>query len=228
WSENVGTKVEFESRELAYQNAKAALYSAKVKYNDLRRQLNFTASQSKKNLLISSKLESDYTLRSKIDGIVYSLNKEEGEIVSPQTPLAVIGDADNFILEMQVDEYDILKVSKGLLVLVTMDSYKNKVFEAKITKIFPLMNERSKTFLVESSFINRPKILYPNISFEANIVLQTKQKALLIPRNYLINDSTVMKSNGDRAVIKTGLKDYQMVEIVSGLGADDELKKEVK
>jgi HlyD family secretion protein len=228
WKDNVGTKVEFEGRELAYENAKVALYSSKVKYNDLKRQLNFTASQSKKNLLISSKAESDYTLRSKIDGIVYSLAKEEGEIVNPQTPLAVIGDANSFILEMQVDEYDILKVRKGLLVLVTMDSYKNKVFEANITKIFPLMIERSKTFLVEATFVNLPKILYPNISFEANIVLQTKPKALLIPRNYLINDSTVMKSNGDKAVVKTGLKDYQMVEIVSGLSVEDELKKAVQ
>ena len=225
WKDQVGTKVEYEARELAYENAKAALYSAKVKYNDLKRQVNFTSSQSKKNLLISSKAESDYTLRSDINGIVYSLNKEKGEIVSPQMPLAVIGDANNFILEMQVDEYDILKATKGLLVLVTMDSYKNKVFEAKITKIYPLMNLKSKTFLVEATFTNPPIILYPNISFEANIVLQTKQKAMLIPRNYLLNDSIVIKSNGDKVRVKTGLKDYQMVEILSGLRIEDELKK---
>lgn len=228
WKSQVGTKAEYEARELAYENAKAAVYSAKVNYNDLRRQLEFTASQSNRNLLISSKAESDYTLKSEIDGIIYSLTKEEGEIVSPQTPLAIIGDAKSFILEMQVDEYDIMKITKGLRVLITMDSYKNKVFEAKLTKIFPLMNERSKTFLVEASFATPPKILYPNISFEANIVIQTKQNAVLIPRNYLLNDSTVVKSNGDKVLVKTGLKDYKMVEILSGIGVRDELKKSVK
>ncbi len=225
WKEQVGTKVEYEARQLAYQNSKAALYSVKVQYDDIKRQLNFNAAQSKKNLLISSKSERDYTLRSEIDGIVYSLSKEKGEVVSPQTPLAVIGDAKNFTLEMQVDEYDILKVSKGLRVLVTMESYKNKVFEARVTKIFPLMNAKSKTFLVEATFANPPKILYPNISFEANIVLHTKEKALLIPRKFLFNDSLVVKSNGDTTLVKTGLKDYQMVEILSGISANDELKK---
>lgn len=223
WKDNIGTKVEYEARELGYENAKAALYTANIKYKDLLRQLNFTAQQSKKNLQISKKQENDYTLFSEIDGKVYSISKEKGEIVSPQMPLAVIGDAKNFILEMQVDEYDILKVKKDLIVMVTMDSYKNKVFEAKVTKIFPLMNDRSKTFLVEAIFINPPKIVYPNISFEANIVLQTKHNVLLIPRNYVVNDSFVINKDNKKIRVKTGLRDYQKIEILSGISATDEI-----
>jgi len=225
WNEQVGTKVEYEARELAYKNAKAALYSAKVNYTELKRQLTFTSSQAKQNLSISSKLESDYTLKSDIDGIVYSIKKERGEIVSPQMPLAVIGSDKSFILEMQVDEYDILKVKAGLQVLVTMDSYKAKVFEAKVTKIYPMMDQISKTFLVEATFTNPPQRLYPNISFEANIIIQTKARAMLIPRNFMTDDSTVLKSNGDKHKVKTGLKDYQQIEIVAGLGVKDEIKR---
>ena len=225
WNQQVGSKIEYEARELAYQNSKASFYSATLKYKDLQRQLKFNASQSKKNLLITSNLESDYTMKSEIDGIVYSLNKKKGEIVNPQIPLAVIGDAKNFTLEMQVDEYDILKVTNGQLVIVTMDSYKNKVFKAKVTKIYPLMNVKSKTFLVEATFTNPPAKLYPNISFEANIVLHTKEKSMLIPRSFLLNDSLVVKSNGDKVAVKTGLKDYQMVEILSGISVEEELQK---
>jgi HlyD family secretion protein len=225
WSQQIGTKVEFEARTLAYENSRAAYYSAKVNYHDLLRQLDFSSEQAKKNLLISSKLESDYTLLSKIDGVVYSLPKELGEIVSAQTPLAIIGDAEKFILEMQVDEYDILKIKKGLPVLVTMDSYKGKVFEATITKIYPIMDQRSKTFLVESKFNHPPAILYPNISFEANIILQTKSKALLIPRNFIVNEYFVVKSNYDTVKVVTGLKDFQKIEILKGITTTDELIK---
>jgi HlyD family secretion protein len=225
WQQQVGTKVELEQRELAYQNSKTAYYSAIVKSEDLKKQINFTSSQSKKNLLISSKIANDYILKSDVDGILYDLTKSKGELVSSQTPLAVIGDALNFILEMQVDEYDILKIRKGLPVLVTLDSYKGKVFEAVVTEINPLMNERSKTFLVKAEFIERPKILYPNISFEANILISSKEKALLVPRNYLLNDSVAFKKNGDLIIVKTGLKDYQKIEIISGLTAEDELIK---
>lgn len=225
WQQQIGSKIEFEQRELAYQNSRLAYYSAKVKYDDLKRQLSFSSSQSKKNLLISSKLESDYTLKSEIDGMVYSLSKLKGEIVGLQSAIAIIGDPKHFILEMQVDEYDIIKIKKDQLVYITLDSYKGKVFEAKVSKINPIMNERSKTFLVEATFINQPEVLYPNITFEANILLQTKYKAILIPRNYILNDSIVMKKNGDKITVKTGLKDFQKIEIISGITADDELIK---
>jgi multidrug efflux pump subunit AcrA (membrane-fusion protein) len=223
WEQGVGTKVELEQRELAYQNAKNVYNSAIIEYNDLKRQLSFASSQAMKNLTISQTLARDFTLKSEMDGIVYSINRVKGELVSPQTPLAIIGDANNFILEMQVDEYDILMLKNGQKVLVKLDSYKDKVFEAQVTRINPLMDERSKTFLVEAVFIDLPERLYPNITFEANIVIQSKSKAMLIPRNYLFNDSMVLKANGDTVLVKTGLKDYQMIEIISGITEEDEL-----
>lgn len=225
WQDLVGTKVELEQRELNYQNSKTAYYSALVKFDDLKRQLDFSSEQSKNNLMISDKLENDFTLKSEIDGIVYSINKQKGEMVGVQTPLAVIGDAKHFILEMQVDEYDIFKIKLGLLVLITMDSYKGKVFEASVSKINPLMNERSKTFLVEAEFTEVPEKLYPNTTFEANIIVSTKEKALLIPRNYLLHDSLVIKANGEKVKVITGLKDYKQIEILSGITAQDELLK---
>jgi multidrug efflux pump subunit AcrA (membrane-fusion protein) len=167
----------------------------------------------------------DFTLKSEMNGLVYSLNKTKGELVGPQTSLAVIGDATIFILEMQVDEYDILLVKKGLKVLVKLDSYKNKVYEAKVSRINPLMDERSKTFLVEAEFVDPPQRLYPNITFEASILIQSKSKAMLIPRNYLLHDSMVLKVNGDTVIVKTGLKDYQKIEILSGITEKDELLK---
>ena len=223
WQQQIGTKAELEQRELVFQNSRNAYQSALIKLADLKRQLNFTSSQSQKSLLIANKLNSDYTLRSEINGIIYSLAKSKGEIVGSQTPIAIIGDAKQFILEMQVDEFDILKIKKGLQVLVTLESYKGKVFNAIVTKINPLMNERSKTFIVEAKFIEQPQILYPNISFEANIVIQTKQKALLIPRNYLVNDSFILNTKGEKIEVKTGLKDYRKIEIISGIKSTDEL-----
>jgi HlyD family secretion protein len=228
WRQQIGTKTELEQRELAYQNSKTSYYSSVAKYNDLKRQLSFTSSQSQKNLQISSKQERDFTLKSEIDGIVYSLQKKQGELVGLQTPLAVIGNPETYILEMQVDEYDIFKVKVGLNVLVTMDAYKGQVFEATITKVYPIMKERSKSFLVEAVFTKAPPKLYPFITFEANIVLQTKKDALLIPRNYLVNDSTVLDSKGKEVRVKTGLKDYQKIEILSGITAESELTKPAK
>ena len=228
WQQQIGTRIDLEQKELQWQNSKTNYTSSIFKYQDLKRQVEYSSDLSKKNLLISKNLQNDFTIKSEIDGKVYAINKKKGEITNPQTALAIIGDASSYTLEMQVDEYDILKIKKGLPVIINLESYPGKVFDAKVTKINPLMNERSKTFLVEAEFIKNPDQIFANISFEASIVLEKKEKALLIPRTYLLNDSTVIKANGEKQLIKTGLKDYNKVEILSGLTANDELLKPVK
>lgn len=225
WQQDVGTRAELEQRELGYKNSKTSYLSSLLKLGDLKRQLEFESSQAKKNLLISGTSESDFTVRSQLNGVVYSLNKVKGEMVNLQTALAVIGDASIFILEMDVDEYDIVKIKTGQQVLVTLDAYRGRVFEAEVTRIFPLMNERSKTFTVEAQFTNAPPVVYPNTGFEANIVISRKQNTLTIPRSYMLNDSTVINSKGESRKVETGLKDYQVIEIVKGITKNDELIK---
>ena len=225
WEENIGSRLELEQKELAFKNSATALASAKMKYIDLRKQLTFNSLQSKNNLAISKKNEGDFTIRSEINGKVYSLYREPGEMVNPQTALALIGDGSVFLLELQVDEYDIARIREGQVVLVSMDSYKGQVFEATVSKIYPTMNERSKSFEVEAVFLTQPPVLYPNLTADANIVIRTKNRALTIPVNYLVNDSTVLISKNKTRVVKTGLKDYQKVEILNGLSADDIIYK---
>jgi hypothetical protein len=87
------------------------------------------------------------------------------------------------------------------------------------------MNERNKTFLVEASFTKAPEKLYPNVTFEANIMLRTKQNALILPRNYLKNDSIVTLVDGTTRTVKLGLTDFQKAEILSGLSSQDQVIK---
>ncbi|MFD2245206.1 efflux RND transporter periplasmic adaptor subunit [Pontibacter ruber] len=225
WAKQIGTRVELEQRELNYENSVTSYRSAILRYNDLKKQLNFAARQSQKSLQISETMAEDYTVKSETNGKVYSVLKEKGEMVSPQIPVAVIGDANEFILELQVDEYDIARVKIGQKVLLNLDSYKGQVFEGKVYKINPAMNERTRSFTVEASFVTKPPALYPNLTTEANIIIQAKKNALLIPREYLLDGSYVMTEDGKRVQVKTGLKDYKKVEILDGLTKDDVIVK---
>ena len=109
-----------------------------------------------------------------------------------------------------------------------MDSYKDQLFEASITKVNPLMNERTRTFEVEANFTKSPDMLYPNLTLEANIVLRTKENALTIPRKYLIDDEFVMISKKEKKKVKIGLKDYQKAEILEGLTKEDKIYIDLK
>ena len=223
WAEQIGTKFELEQRELSYANSKATYESAKLRYNELKKQLRFSSKQSKHNLSISRSMLDDYNVRSGVNGMVYSIEKEQGEMVSPQAPLAILGSAQHFTIILQVDENDIVKVAPGKKVFITMDSYKGQVFEAVVDHVNPLMNERSRTFEVEATFVKVPEIVYPNLTLEANIIMQSKDNAMTIPRKYLVDDTYVMMSESKRKLVKVGLKDYQKVEILQGLNKDDKI-----
>ena len=159
---------------------------------------------------------------------VYGISKLVGEMATPQLPIAIIGNANEFYVEMQVDEYDISKMSAGQKVYITMDSYKDKVFEAVVTKIYPLMNLKLKSFKVDATFTNKPDNLFPNISAQANIVIQVKEKAMIIPRSYLIDNEYVYLKNKEKRKVKVGLMDYEKVEILSGISVNDELVKSIQ
>jgi HlyD family secretion protein len=223
--QGIGSTVDLEQRELAYENALTQYHSYLIRYEDLKREIEFNERNAGKQLAISEAQESDLLLTSKIKGKVYAFLVEIGEMVNPQTPLAIVGSADEFLLEMQVDEYDIIKVIKGQKILVSLDSYRGQVFEAIVTKINPIMDERNKSFTVEGEFVEKPETLYPNLNFEANIIIQTKQNALTLPRAYLVNERFVLNSKGDTLPVEVGLKGYRRVEIISGVDASTQLRK---
>lgn len=222
---NLGSSLELENKELAFKNSKSLYLSALTQYKEFKRQLNYNSAQARKNRLITGEVEKDFTVFSEIKGKVYSLEVEKGEMVNIQSPIAVIGDAKRFILEMEIDERDILKTVVGLPVVIELDSYKNESFDAVITKVNPLMNIKNRSFVVEAEFVNPPNVLYPNLNFQANIIVNSRMEALLIPREYIINDSFVITKNNDTIPVVIGLKDFQFAEILKGITLKDELIK---
>ena len=225
WSKSIGTKNELEQRALSYRSSTTAYEAAKLRYAQLKKQINFQGNQSLQNLKIAKASKNDYIIKSNVEGRVYNIIVKKGEMVNTQTPVAVIGNAAVFVIELQVDEYDINRIKLKQTILLSMDSYKGKTFEAIVTKIDPIMNNRSKSFTIEAAFLKQPETLYPNLTCEANIVIQQKLNALTIPRSYLIKGDTVIVDNGKKRKVIIGLKDYQKVEIISGLDKNEFIYK---
>jgi RND family efflux transporter MFP subunit len=225
WAQEIGTQNELDQRVLAYENALSNFNASKLKVNDLQKQINFQSQQTYRTANISAVNMNDYLVKSDIDGVVYSIAKEQGEMVTMQAPIAVIGSPDRFYLDLQVDEYDIAKIKPGQKLVLTMDSYRGQVFEAIVTRIYPFMNEKSKSFKVEASFTTQPANLYPNLSAEANIIIEVKEKALTIPRSYLLEGGFVLLAENKKTKVTTGLMDYNKVEIISGITEKDQIFK---
>ena len=217
WDQRIGSQLELDQRRMAYISSRNSYQTVGVQLAQLQTTLRNDLKKSRVNYDISRAMESDFLIGSKIRGTVFNILKDEGELVTPQSPLAVIGRSNEFITEMRVDENDITRVRPGQLVLITLDSYRRRVFEGRITKIYPLMDESSRTFKVEASFADPPETLYPNLSAEANIIISRKKKAIVIPRRFLDSNRYVWTGRNQKKEVVTGLKDYSKVEILRGI-----------
>ncbi|WP_411895733.1 efflux RND transporter periplasmic adaptor subunit [Winogradskyella sp. A2] len=216
WKQNIGSKAQYDSKKLNYQLSKNALKLLKDKLKRTENELKVQLQQAENNYETSLITTQDFTITSKIDGKVYALYKEPGEIITTQEPLAAIGSENNFVIEMLIDEIDIISINLGQDVLITLDAYNKQVFNARITKIYPKKDARNQTFLVEAIFTVAPKKLYPGLSGEANIIIAQHKDVLTIPKSYLIDNNRVSTDDGLKTV-KIGLQSLEFVEILSGI-----------
>ncbi|MCK0146614.1 efflux RND transporter periplasmic adaptor subunit [Arenibacter sp. F26102] len=224
WDQNIGSKVQFENRKLAYEISGNNLKQLKNKYVQTRNELSTQLKQALNNYSTSKISTQDFTLKSKINGKVYALYKNPGEIVSTMEPLAAVGSGSDFVIELLIDEVDIVKLNLGQKALITLDAYGDEVFDAKISKIYPKKDERSQTFMAEATFDDPPKALYPGLAGEGNIIIRQKESALTIPKEFLIDGNKVMTHDGLVEVV-IGLRNMDSVEILDGIGESTEILK---
>lgn len=225
WAQKIGSRNDLDQRELAYTTSRSNYEQAVESLAQTRAKLRTDLDVARNQLAINAASDDDRTPRSLVDGIVYDILIEPGELATPQQPIAIVGSATDLYLELEVDEYDIRQVKAGQKAFITLDSYEGQVFEATVTRIIPYMDARSRTFNVEARFVDRPPTLFPNLTVEASIVLRTKENALLVPASYVVEDGHVYTGKDERTPVTLGLRDMENVEVLDGISADTKLYK---
>ena len=176
------------------------------------------------------------TITSPMDGIVLSRDVEVGDAVSSilvlgsqATLVMTLGDTSEVYVLGKVDEADIGKVYLAQPARIVVESFKDKKFDGKVTKISPLGVEKDNvtSFEVRVSIQNPGGELRANMSANAEVILEEKHKVLMIPEGALIYDkdkNTAVElpdpkaDNGRRKVaVKIGITNGVKAEIVSGL-----------
>ena len=132
------------------------------------------------------------TIVSPMDGLVLSRDVEVGDAVSSilvlgsqATLVMTLGDVGSVYVLGKVDEADIGKVYLGQPARIVVESFKDKKFAGKVTKISPLGVEKDNvtTFEVRVSIDNPGGELKANMSANAEIILEEKKGVLLVPES---------------------------------------------
>lgn len=134
---------------------------------------------------------------SPIDGIVLSRDVEVGDAVSSilvlgssATLVMTLGDTSEVYVKGKVDESDIGKVYLGQPARIKVESFKDKTFSGKVTKISPMGVEKDNvtTFEVRASINNPGGELKANMTANAEVILEEHKGVLQIPEGALIYD----------------------------------------
>ncbi|MGO9373467.1 MAG: efflux RND transporter periplasmic adaptor subunit, partial [Syntrophobacteraceae bacterium] len=176
------------------------------------------------------------TIVSPIDGVVLSREHEVGDAVSSilvmgsgATLIMTVGDLSEVYVKGKADESDIGKVYLGQPARISVESFKDKQFQGRVTKIAPLGVEKDNvtTFEVRVSIVNATGELRANMSANAEIILEEKRNVLLIPEGAVIFDKDKSTSvdvadpksdTGRRRVpVKLGISNGVKAEVLSGL-----------
>lgn len=216
WKQNIGKKVDYDRASRTYQTTLSQLKV--LEYTRSQTLTNLENNYKKARNLVKAEREqlADFQVVAKMDGKVYRIQKEIGELISPQEQFAEIGSAEDFVVEMDIDEVDITKIGIGDTVIISLEAYPNEVFTAQLSSIAPKKDELTQTFRVESQFLQKPPKLYHGLSGEANIVADRRENALIIPTAYLLTGNRVLTLDGEKEV-KVGVKNMEYVEILAGI-----------
>jgi RND family efflux transporter MFP subunit len=170
-------------------------------------------------------------------GIVDEIMIEEGNVVGPgQMGIMRIINMNQMYVESDVPENYISAISKGRKVLVEIPVL-NKTIEGTISQASNYIKPDNRSFRIEAVLANESGLIKPNMTARLKINDYTSDSAIMIPQGIISEDAegkqyvykVQMSQNppvAQRVFIETGLKGGDLIEVLSGLKAEDAVIKE--
>ncbi|HUR37711.1 MAG TPA: efflux RND transporter periplasmic adaptor subunit [Terriglobales bacterium] len=218
--------------------ARATMTISKAKQAQARAQV----AQSRASLERAEEEFRNSTILAPMDGLILARNVEVGDAVSSilvlgssATLVMTVGDTHEVFVKGKVDESDIGKVYLGQTARIKVESFKDKTFDGKVTKISPMGVEKDNvtTFEVRVSITNPGGELKAAMTANAEIILEEHKNVLHIPEGALIYDKDKKASvevpdpkapEGKKKVAVTvGISNGSKTELLSGLKKDDKV-----
>ena len=125
------TRSQLESLQLQYNRAVLSLEKTKLAYENAI----LTLERSRHDVDISEDALEDTLLKANIGGIIAAKLIEEGEMISPGSPIFQIIDISQVKIVIQAEQHDLPMIKKGQAVVFVTTSYREKQFTGHIERV---------------------------------------------------------------------------------------------
>ncbi|MBZ0159499.1 MAG: efflux RND transporter periplasmic adaptor subunit [bacterium] len=168
------------------------------------------------------------TIDSPITGVVIEKMAVRGKKVMPGESLYKVADLSTVWIQGEIYEYEVPVVKLGQSASVTLASYPGEIFHGKVSYIYPVLTEKTRTIKVRFEFSNtKDWKLKPQMY--ANVALKIPfGKRLAVPDEAILDSGTqqlvfIDKGQGtfEPRDVKVGARADGYVEILAGLSAGE-------
>jgi HlyD family secretion protein len=179
------------------------------------------------------------TLTSSIDGVITSINVEEGEKITSGTQaiggggtaIMTVADLNEMIVKASINEVDVGKLEKGQQVRIGFDAIKGEVYQGEVRRISPSGTEEDNlvVYPVEVEIMNSDERIRPGMTADLDVIIAEAENVICIPKHAVIRregKTLVNISKGNEFIFKevtTGIEDDVKIEIRKGLQEGDTL-----
>lgn len=161
-------------------------------------------------------------------GVLTELGVREGGQLMSGSTLVQIADLSQVWLIAEVPERDAAKLKIGVNADVMLQSLPGELFKGKVSYLYPMLDDASRTLQVRIELPNKDNQLRPGMYASVEFTGQTRE-ALSVPTESIIATGMrkvviVKEANGYRPVeIKTGEAFNDSTEILNGLTLGEEV-----
>jgi HlyD family secretion protein len=182
------------------------------------------------------------TIKAPIRATVLTRDVEIGSPVSSilnqganGTLVFTLGDIEKVFVRGKVDEADIGRVRLGQPASITTETFRDKVFQGRVTQISPIGVDKDNvtTFEVKVSIDNPGKELKANMTANAEIILEEFPNSLLVPEAAVFYDErhnasvdvlgSASRTGRHRVPVQVGVGNGTKMQIARGVNAGDKV-----
>ncbi|WP_436516052.1 efflux RND transporter periplasmic adaptor subunit [Ekhidna sp. To15] len=212
WDQKIGSEIQYLQAKTNYESQKNAV-------DQMKKQLE------------------KFYIRAPFSGVIDDVIKDQGTVVSPGPGAEIfrIVNLSNMYIEVLVPETFIASVVPGKDVKVFFPII-NKTLEAKVKETGNYINPNNRSFNVRIPVPNQNGMIKPNLTAKVHINDYYSEAAILIPQSvisenaegeqyvYVVRDVKGDKTaTAQRAIITTGKTQDGKVEILSGIGSEENI-----
>ncbi|HNU84537.1 MAG: efflux RND transporter periplasmic adaptor subunit [Pseudomonadota bacterium] len=153
----------------------------------------------------------------------------QGEYVRNGTPLYSLVQIDPLKLLFTVSEKDIGRLKVGQDVQFRVDAYPDREFTGKVSILYPTLDERTRSLMVEARAANPQRLLKPGLFTKVILYTAEARQTVVVPVTAILYEGKKLKVfivEGDRAretIIQVGNKYDDAMEVTDGLRGGETL-----